>query len=705
MKKVFKYLVISAISFIPLAANVNAEVIDASKLENSYVIGTYLFTEDSDRLTIDKIMLAAKTIEGDSLEDMIIYYKPAGVDNWYNVNKDNAIVDEPKGIKEDNYFTYIDLEPQPEALEKLQLKDSTNIDTSQILDDPFGTNIKFNQDAISVDYNKNIITVTENVLMKSWNNGYLDAKWYGILVDLGIPKDRVTTAEGYTIEDIDKTDAGRFGATNDNQFVLWLKGNDPSRVITFIDKETNEALAITINFNEVELRASGVTTVPTEGEDAATGSALEIAKNFTDAKVELEGNIIKVSGFINKKFNPWDLSDTTSTTIANWYGIRVLFPSTIVGDGTDKYTIYYGSNEREASQTYKEGATAVRLALSLEDVKNDGYETDGTFKIQFDWNNDGIIDEVFYIDTTGIKTSTASTIEELNKLLENENVKTIYLADNFDASAAKLDINRSVTIIGTKSSIFGETVISADNVKINNVNFNKALLVTGSNVTLDGVTMKDVSSPVETGKGDNYQIIKVESEGNFTLINSTIDNTNSTGKFYNAIRIETPGKVTIEKNTFINMTNVYNVIEFSQTIVVGNETTISGNEFYGQNTNNVINMFNFNNDSVINVLENYFEYSGNALRISNYTNANNIIINIENNKYDNTLDGDYAGFMLFQEVKNESFAGITINVKNLIGPDDTKITAETVGKYTFGYYYSNHSSLTDDNYATINYLD
>ena len=68
MKKVFKYLVISAISFIPLAANVNAEVIDASKLENSYVIGTYLFTEDSDRLTIDKIMLAAKTIEGDSLE-------------------------------------------------------------------------------------------------------------------------------------------------------------------------------------------------------------------------------------------------------------------------------------------------------------------------------------------------------------------------------------------------------------------------------------------------------------------------------------------------------------------------------------------------------------------------------------------------------------------------------------------------------------
>ena len=79
--------------------NLNAGEIDTNDISNStYIIGKSMFTRETTNnykgyLTTDVIMLAAKTIDSNNLEDMIIYYKNArGL--WFNALT-NELVDVP----------------------------------------------------------------------------------------------------------------------------------------------------------------------------------------------------------------------------------------------------------------------------------------------------------------------------------------------------------------------------------------------------------------------------------------------------------------------------------------------------------------------------------------------------------------------------------------------------------------------------------
>ena len=91
MKKYLKVLIVLvALLIIP---NVYADIAGKSVLKddvpnNTYIIGEYMFTRNTNdnyngQLTVQLIMLAARSINGNNLEDMIIYYKNArGV--WIN---------------------------------------------------------------------------------------------------------------------------------------------------------------------------------------------------------------------------------------------------------------------------------------------------------------------------------------------------------------------------------------------------------------------------------------------------------------------------------------------------------------------------------------------------------------------------------------------------------------------------------------------
>ena len=315
MKKNLKYFVFCTMSFLALGITANAEAIDQSKFENAYIIGTHIFTADGAQLTTKNIMLAAKTIESDDIDDMVIYFKPYGSDTWENVLNNFETIEAPDGINADGsgdetYFTHIDLVEQEEAIKKIQLNSALNIKTDDILSDPFGEDIKFNQESISISINKNIINVTENRGMKNWNNGHSDEQWYAILLDLGIPKDRITTLEGYTIEEVDKIEADRLGATNENQFVVWLRGSDTtdSKIITFVDNETNEAIALTFNFkgmaryeydteNEIIVKTEGVDYDVTNKQfNIASGvEEFEFIENGTSKTVKLVDGLWQVT--------------------------------------------------------------------------------------------------------------------------------------------------------------------------------------------------------------------------------------------------------------------------------------------------------------------------------------------------------------------------------------------------------------------------
>ena len=108
----------------------------------------------------------------------------------------------------------------------------------------------YNNERVSFDVEGNVVTITELDPLKSYNNGYDNREWYGFLIDLGIGSEYVGTTGGYGIEDIDVTDAYRFGGTGD-QFIIWLNGNntDEIKTITFTNaKDASDTLTLTFKF-------------------------------------------------------------------------------------------------------------------------------------------------------------------------------------------------------------------------------------------------------------------------------------------------------------------------------------------------------------------------------------------------------------------------------------------------------------------------
>ena len=88
MKKIFSYFtIIVCLLILGNMKNAYAAEIKTDDIANStYVIGKCMFTRDisdkySGSLSTDVIMLAAKTIDSNNLEDMIIYYKNARARN------------------------------------------------------------------------------------------------------------------------------------------------------------------------------------------------------------------------------------------------------------------------------------------------------------------------------------------------------------------------------------------------------------------------------------------------------------------------------------------------------------------------------------------------------------------------------------------------------------------------------------------------
>ena len=98
MKK--KILIIICFVFILTCVNVKASMVEPSEIDNnSYVIGTHLFTREKNddykgQLTTKLIMLASVTIDSEELSDMIIYYKnPRG--EWTDALTGEKINDLP----------------------------------------------------------------------------------------------------------------------------------------------------------------------------------------------------------------------------------------------------------------------------------------------------------------------------------------------------------------------------------------------------------------------------------------------------------------------------------------------------------------------------------------------------------------------------------------------------------------------------------
>ena len=130
-----------------------------------------------------------------------------------------------------------------------QLKSGILINTSKSTSEG-EADIRYNTGHCSVLTNGDIITIVDEGLKAYVGGPYPEPKkWVGLLVDLN------TKVQGdiYNIEEIDYSDAKRWGATNDTTFVMWVTPDISGKEIIFtnINDET-QFVKLTIEFTEAE---------------------------------------------------------------------------------------------------------------------------------------------------------------------------------------------------------------------------------------------------------------------------------------------------------------------------------------------------------------------------------------------------------------------------------------------------------------------
>lgn len=186
-------------------------------------IGDEAITEFPVEITREKDTVETLTVEADG----------------YITNESEVTFDRDKEIT-------ITLEKEPVPVEQIDFKSATRLDVTGATE---GDNpgIVENGDKYEVVKEDNTILVTDEGLTP-YIGGNIDEpkKWVGILVDLGVK----VKGKEYNIEDVDYSDATRWGASNDTTFIMWLtteKGGE----YTFTNLEdSKDKITITVEFAE-----------------------------------------------------------------------------------------------------------------------------------------------------------------------------------------------------------------------------------------------------------------------------------------------------------------------------------------------------------------------------------------------------------------------------------------------------------------------
>ena len=136
--------------------------------------------------------------------------------------------EEPVPVKQINFKSAV----------KLNVAGATESDNQSIVE---------NGDKYEVAKDGNTILVTDKGLIPYIGGNIAEPKkWVGVLVDLGVK----VTGKEYTIEDVDYSDASRWGALNDTTFIMWLT-TENSGEYTFTNLEDNkDKITVTVNFTE-----------------------------------------------------------------------------------------------------------------------------------------------------------------------------------------------------------------------------------------------------------------------------------------------------------------------------------------------------------------------------------------------------------------------------------------------------------------------
>ena len=372
MKKVFKSLLLTICAFTFFTITANASTIATEDIPNkSYLIGKALYTEDI-TLTTRHIMLGARTINSNDLNDMVIYYK-----NFRGVWVD-ALTGETKTVDEYVQVDYIDL--------------ASAIEMYTITFDSQGGSEVAMQYITEHEYpTEPEPPVKEGYIFGGWR--YLDEPFnFNSYILSDVELVTTWTPITYTIA-FDKNAEDATGTmesipcTYDNEYPLTLNGFTR-------ENYTFEGWATSADGEVVYTDEENVTNLTTTNENTVTLYAVWTADEFTITYGGLEGATVSnpVKYTVESTFtlnNP----EREGYTFLGWTGSNGDVPQeevTIAAGTTgaltytanweaNTYTISFNKNANEATGTMEdiECTYGVECVLPENTYSRTGYVTDG----------------------------------------------------------------------------------------------------------------------------------------------------------------------------------------------------------------------------------------------------------------------------------------------------------------------------------------
>src|SRR5699024_3361428 len=172
----------------------------------------------------------------------------------------------------------------------------------------------------------------------------------GLLVDLGITRDKVIALKGYSFDsnETNTADAQKWGATNDNQFILWLTGdqNQENRQIIFGASDNSVRPTIinikfTVNPNlKEEMSIAEVATLD-DLKKVMGDSTIKTVNLMAD--IENIGEVITFSNKVTFNGNGHKLAFTLTGQNLVFLQPSTVNDLTVESQGTDSWTSTYAT--------------------------------------------------------------------------------------------------------------------------------------------------------------------------------------------------------------------------------------------------------------------------------------------------------------------------------------------------------------------------
>jgi len=364
----------------------NSYEIDPDNPENNmyYYDNMDLFDAETDELVLADIPTGSvKVLENVARGSVKTYYARA------YVMKDTQKIYSEKSDEVTITFTATTNLINFKTVSKLDVANATSSDNVGIIN---------NIDKYDVAKEGKTITIYDNgIEAYIGGNSLLPKKWVGILVDLG------TKVQGstYTIEDVDYSDARRWGATNDTTFVMWITP-DKEGTFTFTNvEEPTDTIELTIKF-VYPISFESATKISVE--NATSNDNQGIIDNINKYTVTKDENTITIK---NNGLTAY-VGGNTSTPM-KWVGILVDLGVKVRGSN---YTI----EDIDYSDARRWGATNDTTFVMWLTTESAG---DYTFT-NVDNPNDKITLKVFVDDIPSIRFKSAMPIS-VNGATETDN--------------------------------------------------------------------------------------------------------------------------------------------------------------------------------------------------------------------------------------------------------------------------------------------